>query len=123
MVQLDHERLDVYREALLFDAEVRSLLRSARARGDTVDQLKRASASVVLNIAEGAGEFAGREKARFYRMARRSATECAATLDLLVSQRTSSREELLAPRERLVRIISMLVRMIKNIDPSPTRRR
>jgi four helix bundle protein len=33
-----------------------------------------------LNIAEGAGEFSPSEKARFYRMARRSATECAAIL-------------------------------------------
>ena len=41
------------------------------------DQLRRAANSVALNIAEGAGEFAPAEKARFYRMARRSATECA----------------------------------------------
>jgi len=36
----------------------------------------------VLNIAEGAGEFAPKEKVRFYRMARRSATESAAVLDV-----------------------------------------
>ena len=36
----------------------------------------------MLNIAEGAGEFAPKEKARFYRMARRSATESAAVLDV-----------------------------------------
>ncbi len=43
----------------------------------------RASASIVLNIAGGAGEFAKREKARFYRIARRSATEFAEILDIL----------------------------------------
>jgi four helix bundle protein len=34
-----------------------------------------------INIAEGAGEFAPEEQARFYRMARRSATESATILD------------------------------------------
>ncbi len=35
-----------------------------------------------MNIAEGAGEYAVDEKARFYRMAKRSATECAGVLDV-----------------------------------------
>jgi len=34
-----------------------------------------------LNIAEGAGESSPNEKVRFYRMARRSAIECAGILD------------------------------------------
>ncbi len=46
------------------------------------DQLQRAALSIALNIAEGAGEYAVDEKARFYRMAKRSATECAGVLDV-----------------------------------------
>src|SRR4029450_11457795 len=46
------------------------------------DQLDRAAVSIALNIAEGAGEFARKEKGRFYRIARRSATESAAVLDV-----------------------------------------
>ena len=45
------------------------------------DQLRRASTSISFNIAEGAGEYAPADKARFYRIARRSATESAAILD------------------------------------------
>lgn len=36
----------------------------------------------LITIAEGAGEYARYEKHRFYRMAKRSATECAAILDI-----------------------------------------
>lgn len=38
--------------------------------------------SIPLNMAEGAGEYAIDEKSRFYRMAKRSATECASILDV-----------------------------------------
>jgi four helix bundle protein len=51
-----------------------------RGRAYLADQFQRASTSIILNIAEGAGEFSANEKVRFYRMARRSATECAGIL-------------------------------------------
>ncbi|MEM1418216.1 MAG: four helix bundle protein, partial [Myxococcota bacterium] len=37
---------------------------------------------MVANIAEGAGEFSPSEKARFYRMARRSAIETVAWIEI-----------------------------------------
>ena len=82
MSTFTHERLDVYRVALDFlvlaDHHAAAL---PRGRAYLADQLRRAALSIVLNIAEGAGEFASADKARFYRMARRSGTECAAILD------------------------------------------
>jgi four helix bundle protein len=51
---------------------------------ELVDQLKRASISLVLNIAEGAGKSAIDDKKRFYSIARGSTLECAAILDLLL---------------------------------------
>jgi four helix bundle protein len=82
--------------------------------------LQRAATSIVLNIAEGAGEYSGTEKARFYRMAKRSATECAAVLD--VSQRldlirTAAYE---TGRELLLRIVSMLIQMARRVGSSGT---
>ena len=72
----DHERMDVYQLAIEFvvvaDAVSADL---PRGRAYLADQLRRACTSIVLNIAEGAGEFSTDEKARFYRMARRSATD------------------------------------------------
>ena len=53
-------------------------------RQDLRDQLRRASSSMVLNLAEGAGEFRASDKARFYRFSRRSGGECLAILDLVL---------------------------------------
>ena len=79
MKEFEHERLDVYKAAIellvLADAVAATL---PRARGYLAEQLGRAASSISFNIAEGAGEFASDEKARFYRMARRSGTESAA---------------------------------------------
>ncbi len=79
-----HERLVVYRRSLEFYERVAGMARPVSPQHVRLaDQLLRAAASVTLNIAEGAGEFRRAEKARFYRIALRSAAECAAVLDLL----------------------------------------
>src|SRR5262249_2287012 len=79
----DHERLTVYQIALEFvevaDAIIQAL---PPKRAYLADQLQRAATSIVLNIAEVAGEFSKKEKARFYRMAQRSTTESAGLLDV-----------------------------------------
>lgn len=59
-MSFDHERLDVYRAALDFTVAANDIAQALpRGRGYLVDQLQRAATSVVLNIAEGAGEFCG----------------------------------------------------------------
>jgi four helix bundle protein len=68
-----------------------------------------------LNIAEGAGELARREKARFYRMARRSATECAAILDIAWELELAPEEQLREGRQQLQRIVKMLVALGKRM--------
>ena len=76
--RLDFEKLDVYRCAMDFAAIAQDLVEELpRGRGKLGDQLDRASLSIPLNIAVGAGESKPAEKLKFYRYARRSATECA----------------------------------------------
>ncbi|HER20445.1 MAG TPA: four helix bundle protein [Chromatiales bacterium] len=72
--------------------------------------------SIALNIAEGAGEFAAKEKARFYRMARRSATECATILDVVRELQLAREEQLEEAREQLRTIVAMLVGLVKHLD-------
>jgi four helix bundle protein len=113
----EHEGLDVYKAAIqlvgLADRVIDAL---PRGRGYLADQLARASSSIALNIAEGAGEFAGAEKARFYRIARRSATECAAILDVCSALGLAGPEPVAACRDPLLRIAAMLTRMIQNLS-------
>ena len=108
----DHEKLDVYKVAVEFvilSNEIAEQL--PRGKAYLADQLQRASSSISLNIAEGAGEFAGNEKCRFYRMAKRSATECAGVLDLCSRLKLVEETQHLKGRELLLRIVAMLTKM------------
>ena len=93
-VFLEHERLDVYRAALDFDALAS---KAVPRRGHRVlrDQLDRASIGIVLCIAEGAGRRSGPDKRRFYEMARGSATESAAIFDILQTRGPVNAESML----------------------------
>lgn len=83
MSYFDHERLDVYKAAIELVALIDKVIESfPRGRAYPADQLQRAGTSVPLNIAEGAGEYSNNEKSRFYRIAKRSATECAGIIDV-----------------------------------------
>jgi len=62
---LDLDRLDVYRAAVQFCAVV-SRLRVTPA--SLRDQIDRASASVVLTLAEGVGRVSGPDRAHFFAM-------------------------------------------------------
>jgi four helix bundle protein len=80
-VALDGERLDVYRVAV--EAQVTAATLIPAEHRVLRDQLERASVSVVLNISEGAGRRSRKDKRRHYAIARGSAMECAAALDLV----------------------------------------
>lgn len=112
MTTLDHCKLDVYHRALdLLDRVDQIHEAMPPGRAHLRDQLDRAMTSVVLNIAEGAGEFSKDEKQRFYRMARRSATETAAILDILDRRNAVAAAMIEPARELLVRVVSMLARL------------
>ena len=76
-----HERLDVYHLALGV-ARWAGRQRAPIGRAHLRDQLVRAADSVVLNIAEGAGQVPGAARRNHFRMAGASAAEVAAVLDL-----------------------------------------
>ena len=114
---LDAEKLDCYRIALEFQA-IAGQLMPKRGHAELRDQLDRASISIVLNIAEGCGRRSPADKGRFYSMARGSATECAAILDLLgvrglVDDRLRRRA-----RSLLVRVVQMLTRLVARMAAS-----
>ena len=95
---LDHEKLDVYQEAIVFCGWVGELLGEISAKAAAKDQLDRASTSLPLNIAEGNGKFSTVDRARFLEIARGSALECAACLDVLEVRKLVAAERIL-PRQ------------------------
>lgn len=108
---LDCERLDCYRVAVEFQVLAASI-GSARRLGALRDQLDRASVSIVLNIAEGAGRRTPADKAHFFTIARGSATECAAVLELLAARGLLTSPAHRHSRGLLVRVVQMLTRLI-----------
>lgn len=107
--QLDANRLHVYNVAL----ELHTLCATLVAMLNRIvrDQLDRASLSVVLNIAEAGGRRSRRDKARYYAIARGSATEVAALLDVLERRRLASPAAVRSGRRLAIRIVQMLTRM------------
>src|SRR5215831_1784716 len=117
----DHEKLEVYQVALRFVVAAREIIEQLpNGFADQSDQLGRASTSIVLNTAEGAGEFSKREKARFYRMAKRSATECAGVLDIFRVLHAVEEKRLLEGRDLLLRIVGMHTRLVRNLTEPGT---
>src|SRR6184192_1427252 len=115
-IHFDHEKLDVYREAINFCGWVGEFLASISAKAAAKDQLDRASTSIPLNIAEGNGKFSAKDRARFFEMARGSALECAACLDVLLVRKLTNGEPVAAQKERLVRIVEMLVGLLRRFS-------
>jgi len=112
----DHEKLDVYQESIGFCSWVGELLSEISAKAAAKDQLDRASTSLPLNIAEGNGKFSTVDRARFLEIARGSALECAACLDVLAVRKLVAAERIVPAKERLVRIINMLMGMLKRFS-------
>ncbi len=105
--QLEHERLIAYREALALLEMIESL-GSIPGEADLRDQLKRASASIVLNIAEGASRHSPPDKRRFYLFARGSVGEVGAALDVLRIRRRLSPLRHSELRSRLIFIARLI---------------
>jgi four helix bundle protein len=109
---LSHAKLDVYRCATEFLALAVSILSSLpKGNADLADQLRRASLSVPLNIAEGAGKTTPPDKRKHYAIARGSALECAAILDAAEILKIVDPKIVARGNALLARVVAMLTKM------------
>ena len=114
-----YNRLDAYRIASSFVVTVDAITATLpRGRAYLVDQLRRASLSVLANLAEGAGEFSAPDKARFYRMALRSAAECGALLESCGDMKLADQRAVDEARVLLSRVVAMTTRLVKRFSGS-----
>ena len=117
LMLLDHERLDVYSVALEFLVVANGVIEALpRGRRHLADQLGRASTSIVLNLAEGAGKSSSPDKRRFYLIARGSATESAALLDICARLNLLNEGEYPKAKALLHRIVSMLTKLAMSFE-------
>jgi four helix bundle protein len=105
----DHEKLEVYRDAVAFVAWLSAILEGAVRVGELRDQLDRASTSIPLNIAEGNGKYAPKDRCRILDIAHGSALECAAGLGVLVAKAKLTPEQIRPGKERLQGIVRLFI--------------
>jgi four helix bundle protein len=110
--QFDHEKLRAYQEALRFAAWVEPLLEKLPAKLAARDQLDRASTSIPLNLAEGNGKRSHPDRCRYLDIARGSAVECAACLDVLVVKRRITPDEADEGKRILLTVVSLVAGLI-----------
>jgi len=105
----DFQKLDCYQAALRLQGLLPEL--GQRCGYSLREQLERAAASILLNTAEACGRRALRDRARFFGMARGSAMECAAIVDIVAARQSASLVSCRQAHTLLVRIVSMLTKL------------
>ena len=111
---LSYEKLDVYQAAIQFLAIATAILDALpKGHAGLADQLRRASISIPLNIAESSGKPSRADRQRFMSIARGSAMECGAILDVCRVLSLADLETTRAGKHLLVRIVSMLTKLCR----------
>jgi four helix bundle protein len=114
----DFKKLNVYSKAKSFCLDSKSILSLSNADKVTCDQFRRASFSIMLNIAEGSSRFTKKDKRNFLIVARGSAFECDAILEYLYESGSISKELFQKYEDILEEISRMLFGMINKLDES-----
>ena len=110
---LAHEKLHVYSKAIAFVAAASAVSAAWSKRHAVVDQLERASESLILNLADGARLRSGPSKLRVLDYALGSGLECAGCLDIAGIKGFLGKGETAHEKRRLCEIIKMLIGLRK----------
>lgn len=111
------DKLDVYRVAVELRVQVSRAI-GTRGSRDLRDQFKRASSSVILNIAEGAGRWEPLDKRRFFVIARGSAFETAAAISLLHADQALTDADYASASDLATRVMMMLTKLCLRTERS-----
>jgi four helix bundle protein len=112
----DFQKLDVYLKAKNFCADIKDILNKKEIDRVTRDQLRRASFSIMLNIAEGSSRFSRKDRKNFMVIARGSAFECVAILEYLITVQEINQETYHIYVNKLDEISRMLYGLIRKLE-------
>jgi len=101
------EKLEVYQRAVNFAERITVLTKSFPAQGHyhLVDQLRRASLSISLNIAEGNGRWHVKDRKNFWWIARGSVFECVPLLELCKREKLITEDQKFKSREKIQDVV------------------
>ena len=109
-----HEKFGAYRYSIEFAALAAQVIEKLPAGyGKLVDQFRRASISISLNIAEGSGKTTAAQRHNCYSIARGEAMECAAIMDILECMRMVDSERVREAKRLLENIVAILSTVAK----------
>ncbi|MFH1575985.1 MAG: four helix bundle protein [Candidatus Margulisiibacteriota bacterium] len=108
----------VYVKALEATKEISLLCKEVKNKDYyyLMDQIRRASSSIILNIAEGSGKWTKKDKSNFYRISRGSTFECIAALDLFEVYQLLEEEQVVGLKAKLKEISKDLQALIISVD-------
>lgn len=112
----DFEKLDVYKKAKIFNSEIRAFIKISKLDPTTKDQLRRASFSIELNIAEGSGRFSKADRRNFYVVSRSSVFECIAILEVLRDENSLQQNQYTTLYSKGEEISKMLFSLITRLS-------
>ena len=111
----DFENLNVYKKSRELNKEVLGFLReNKRIDSYLRDQLRRASISIVINIAEGSGKFSKPDKRNFYTIARGSVYECVSLFEIISEENQVTKDRLQYFYQKFEIISKMLLGLINS---------
>ena len=118
MEKFYYRRLDVYQNAKQLAIDVHELLKSfpQDEKFALTDQLRRASTSIMFNIAEGFGRYTNKERIRFLDIANGSLMEVASELELALSFQYLTTEEFESFDEKILIVIRQLAKLRSTIQ-------
>lgn len=108
----DFEKFPVYIKSEKSYTKILKIISHPTIDRTIKDQLRRASLSIVLNIAEGAGKYTKRDKKNFYVIAKGSVNECVACLRILRIENIVTESEFFDAYGELSEIAKMLSGLI-----------
>jgi four helix bundle protein len=112
----DFQKLSVYQKAKDYNQSIKNFISNNKFDRFTNDQLRRASFSIMLNIAEGSSRFSNRDRRNFLIIARGSAFECVSILDYLLDVKEINQGVYEQYFNHLEQISKMLYALIKKLE-------
>lgn len=114
-LNLNHYKLDVYKSARELRIECYKILPRIPncERFNIIDQIRRASTSVILNITEGCSRKSELERKRYFEIARGSVIELDACFDIVIECDYVKREELIKIENLIKTAFILLSKMLK----------
>lgn len=111
----DFENLNVYKKTKELNKEVLRFLKDTKSIDSYLrDQLRRASISMVINIAEGSGKFSKADKRNFYTTARGSTYECVSLFEIIFEEKQIEQGEFKYFYDKFETISKMLLGLINS---------